>query len=192
MDEVTLYSQALSAVEIEDIFLLGSRGKCGEQDGDGDGFPPPDDCDDQDGTVFPGAPEIYDARDNDCDELVDEALDDDGDGIPNFYDACSGTPAGLGVGPDGCPLVCVVDADSDGFTVSVDCNDTNASIHPGAPEVCNGLDDDCDGRIDELDRCNDDDSVCEDDDGPDDDDDDGGSTARPERRELRLRRDERM
>ena len=32
---------------------------------------------------------------------------------------------------------------------SMDCNDSNAAVHPGASEVCNGLDDDCDGVVDE-------------------------------------------
>jgi putative metal-binding protein/thrombospondin type 3 repeat protein len=42
-----------------------------------------------------------------------------------------------------------VDADHDGFTTANDCDDSNPSVYPGATEVCNGIDDDCDGSIDE-------------------------------------------
>ena len=42
------------------------------------------------------------------------------------------------------------DGDGDGYTVAQgDCNDNNASIHPGAAELCNGVDDNCDGTVDE-------------------------------------------
>jgi putative metal-binding protein/CARDB protein len=42
------------------------------------------------------------------------------------------------------------DADGDGYRVCVDdCNDANAAIHPGAAEVCNGVDDNCNGSVDE-------------------------------------------
>ncbi|MFH1465764.1 MAG: MopE-related protein [Pseudomonadota bacterium] len=41
------------------------------------------------------------------------------------------------------------DADGDGYDFAADCDDTDASVHPGADELCNGLDDDCDGEIDE-------------------------------------------
>ncbi|MFT5680117.1 MAG: hypothetical protein ACI8RZ_001022 [Myxococcota bacterium] len=42
-----------------------------------------------------------------------------------------------------------VDGDGDGYAVEVDCDDGNASIHPGQPEVCDGVDDNCNGQIDE-------------------------------------------
>ncbi len=43
----------------------------------------------------------------------------------------------------------VADADGDGFAVEVDCDDANRDVWPGAPELCNTVDDDCDARIDE-------------------------------------------
>ena len=42
-----------------------------------------------------------------------------------------------------------IDADNDGFDATLDCNDANENIYPGAPEVCNLIDDDCDTTIDE-------------------------------------------
>ncbi len=93
---------------------------CEDDDGDGFGFPgesvcpagSADDCDDQANLIFPGASEIYDGIDNDCDGQIDQGLDDDGDGIPNFRDLCSGTPVGSGVDPGGC-AVCLPDSGDD-------------------------------------------------------------------------------
>ena len=51
--------------------------------------------------------------------------------------------------PDDSGTFADTDADDDGHPASEDCDDQNASVFPGAPELCNGVDDDCDGTIDE-------------------------------------------
>ena len=41
------------------------------------------------------------------------------------------------------------DTDGDGYTPDVDCNDSRADVYPGATEICDGVDNDCDGQVDE-------------------------------------------
>ncbi len=43
-----------------------------------------------------------------------------------------------------------VDADGDGYTSDVDCDDGDPRVSPGATELCNGEDDDCDGDADDA------------------------------------------
>ena len=69
------------------------------------------------------------------------------------------------------------DADGDGFTSDVDCNDQNPNIHPDADEECNELDDNCDGTIDEGCEDDDDDTTGDDDDSTTAGDDDDDSTG---------------
>ena len=87
------------------------------------------DCDDAHAHVYPGASETCDGLDGDCDGTIpDLELDDDGDG----YVECA---------PDGWAGATI--------TGGEDCDDTDASEFPGADEVCDGDDDDCDGAVDE-------------------------------------------
>jgi len=110
----------------------------GLTDEDGDGFTADEDCSDGDASVSPGAVELCNGIDDDCDGLVDEDvtdtwwLDADGDG---YGDAGAPTEA------------CTPPADT--VANADDCNDADDAVHPGATEVCNEIDDDCDTDIDE-------------------------------------------
>ena len=107
-------------------------------DSDGDGFTADEDCDDSNPLVSPNAEEICDGIDNNCNQEVDEAVlitfyadtDEDGYGSNSiFVEACT-VP--------------------DGFVnTGTDCNDTDANSYPGAEEICDGIDNDCDDDIDE-------------------------------------------
>ena len=98
------------------------------------------DCDDRDAAVNPDATEVCNTVDDNCDGQVDEGVqstfyaDADGDGSGDAHssvDACE-APSGT------------VEDDRD-------CDDTEASVNPHATEICNSIDDDCDGHTDEDD-----------------------------------------
>ncbi|UCD87624.1 MAG: putative metal-binding motif-containing protein, partial [Desulfobacterales bacterium] len=106
-------------------------------DNDNDGYPADSDCDDSDPDVNPGAMEICNGIDDNCDGDIDEGCvtyyrDADGDGYGDPGDSVTATspPAGY-----------VANAG--------DCDDADAATYPGASESCNGWDDDCDGTVDE-------------------------------------------
>ena len=126
------------------------------RDADGDGYGDPgvpayacsapsgyvadgSDCSDVDASVHPGGTEACNGRDDDCDGLVDDEDPDvgtwyrdadwDGHGDPESAVVACEAPAGH-----------VAEGD--------DCDDADPDVHPGAPEVDAGVDNDCDGEVD--------------------------------------------
>jgi len=140
-------------------------------DGDGDGYTEAGgDCDDEDPSVNPDAAEIINQIDDDCNGDIDDQtdwFDDDGDGFSEREGDCN-DDAPL-VHPGASESVNEVDDDCDGvidegsYTYDddgdsypdyigqeeVDCDDDDPWTFPGAPEDCDGRDNDCDNLIDE-------------------------------------------
>ncbi len=99
------------------------------------------DCDDADNGNFPGASEYCDGDDNDCDGTVDESSSVDA--TVWYADADSDTYGTGAIYTSACS------APSGYVSNSSDCNDGNAGISPGDVEVCDGVDQDCDGTADD-------------------------------------------
>ena len=111
-----------------------------EIDLDNDGFLVSEgDCNDGDDSIYPGATEICDGLDNNCDGTIDENfiinqywLDDDNDGFgnPEISTSSCFTPEGY-------------------VSNSNDCDDEDEYVNPNINEICDGKDNNCDGLIDE-------------------------------------------
>jgi len=100
-----------------------------------------DDCNDLNPWVFPGATEMCDGVDNDCDNEVDE----EGATGCNWFFADPDLD-GYGSGEP----VCSCDAPGNGWAVmGGDCDEESSDIHPGALELCDEEDNDCDQEVDE-------------------------------------------
>ncbi len=108
------------------------------EDLDGDGFGADEDCDDADASVRPDAIERCDGIDNNCNGEVDEGVeltwyaDADRDGFGDPDSAYAGCEGETGAVPNG-----------------NDCDDAEPERYPGNVEICDGIDNDCDGELDE-------------------------------------------
>jgi hypothetical protein len=93
------------------------------------------DCNDGDPALSPGAAEVCDDVDNDCDQNTDEGCDEDGDGWCNIHVPVIGFPAICPFGPG-------------------DCFDGSEAVNPGMLEdPSDGVDNNCNGEVDEPIQC---------------------------------------
>ncbi len=161
--------------DAQESFYVSIRGVGGQSvvDADGDGYAPGEgDCDDADTSVHPGAEEVCDGKDNDCDGVVpaDEA-DADYDGSRVCGGDCDDedelTHPGARERCDDKDNDCDgtveddLDEDADGQSICEgDCDDEDPTRVVGNPEICDLVDNDCSSFVDDIDEDGDGYSPC--------------------------------
>src|SRR5262249_7568404 len=98
------------------------------------------DCDDTKSSVHPGATEVCDGVDQDCDGTVDNGLP-----LPLYADTDADT---YGDASATAQVACTAPVGT--VADHTDCNDAVATVPPGAAELCNDIDDDCNGQVDDA------------------------------------------
>ena len=135
------------------LLALTACKKDGAEDLDADGYSAEEDCDDENPDIFPGAEEICDGVDNDCNDEVDEGV------LLTFYEDADGDGYGAADQPVEACEASDSTADSD-----QDCDDDSADVYPGAPEddCADPTDYNCDGSVQYGDADSDGWAACED------------------------------
>jgi MYXO-CTERM domain-containing protein len=136
LDDFRLFDANMSASEVSAMYDWYT-------DSDGDGYNASDDCDMDSSAIYPGATELCDGVDNNCDGDVDE--DSAADALTWYADSDNDTYGDANTTAAACSLATGYVANSD------DCDDSAAAVNPGADETCDSIDNDCDGSIDEND-----------------------------------------
>ncbi len=140
-DADPLYHPDADETDCTDPNDYNCDGSGGLVDADNDGFAACKDCDDKDAAISPVATEICDGDDNNCDGDTDKNAVD----ATTFY--ADTDVDGYG---DAASIEKACDAPPDGFVAnSTDCNDQSVTIHPGATETCDTVDQNCNQVIDE-------------------------------------------
>ncbi len=122
------------------LLACSGKGEEGPIDADGDSFTSDVDCDDDNAEVYPGAFEVCNGVDDDCNGEIDDNpldpiiwhLDEDDDGYGHTVVTSAGCEAPAGYVQDGS-----------------DCDDEDPLVNPGADERCNDQDDNCNGSTDD-------------------------------------------
>ena len=133
-----LFCLACSDDKSDEAVDSSDSGSTDPTDEDGDGFTSDEDCDDDNSQVHPGATEVCDSVDNNCDGDVDEGVE------RTWYTDADGDGFG-----DGDVPVYACDAPDGAVPVGNDCDDADGTAYPGGLELCDEVDNDCDGETDE-------------------------------------------